>query len=156
MTTQCPRTRILTSEFEICMMRLRGRRRQGKRLVKKWINVFNTFITIIPTHRLCQMCAHSFELSSLGPYSSSEKCDASAKLFFCFKFKPVAFLTCSLTHHRPPYCPPKQGAYMYSLDFVSLRVLTERILERSMEPKFSSPKKSADIRQKTFSENCQP
>ena len=39
---------------------------------------------------------------------------------------------------------------MYSLDFVSLRVLTERIRERSVEPKFSSPKISADIDRKLF------
>ena len=49
MTTQCPRTRILTLEFEICMMRLRGRWRQGKRLVKKWINV------LTPSSRLFQL-----------------------------------------------------------------------------------------------------
>ena len=67
--------------------------------------------------------------------------------------KPIGFLKFLLPQRRPPYCLPKhprKKLTLHTLDFISLCVLTERIRETSMEPKFSSLKLSADIPPKTF------
>ena len=67
--------------------------------------------------------------------------------------KPIGFLKFLLPHRRPPYClptHPRKKLTLHTLDFISLCVLTERIRETSMEPKFSSLKLSADIPPKTF------
>ena len=99
MTTQCPWTRILTSEPRFDWdVSDRGRRRQGKLLFKKWICVFSTFIAIIPTHLYCREKSMRtlLELNSYEPYSSSrkKKCDARAKLFFCLLNLLVFWSSC--------------------------------------------------------------
>ena len=157
MTTQCPWTRILTSEPRFDWdVSDRGRRRQGKLLFKKWICVFSTFIAIIPTHLYCREKSMRtlLELNSYEPYSSSRKkkvwCTCKIVLLL---IKPIVFLKFLLPHRRPPYClptHPRKKLTLHTLDFISLCVLNERIRETSMEPKFSSLKLSADIPPKTF------
>ena len=155
MTTQCPWTRILTSEPRFDWdVSDRGRRRQGKLLFKKWICVFSTFIAIIPTHLYCRMYAHSFGIEFLRALLEFKKkkvwCTCKIVLLL---IKPIGFLKFLLPHRRPPYClptHPRKKLTLHTLDFISLCVLTERIRETSMEPKFSRLKLSADIPPKTF------
>ena len=67
--------------------------------------------------------------------------------------EPIGFLKFLLPHRRPPYClptHPRKKLTLHTLDLISLCVLTERIRETSMEPKFSSLKLSADVPPKTF------
>ena len=122
MTTQCPWTRILTSEPRFDWdVSDRGRRRQGKLLFKKWICVFSTFIAIIPVNSLIlsDVCALFWNWipTSLTQVQEKKKCDARAKLFFCL---------------------------------LNLLVFWSSRSASSMEPKFSSLKLSADIPPKTF------
>ena len=56
------------------IMDLKIKRRDGKENVtQKWIFVLSVFITIIPTHLLCQMQANPPDLNSKGPYPSLER-----------------------------------------------------------------------------------
>ena len=111
MTTQCPWTRILTSEprFDWDVSdRGRRRRRQGKLLFKKWICVFSTFIAIIPTHLYCREKSMRtlLELNSYEPY-------ARAKLFFCLLNLLVFWSSCCRIAVLPiVYPPPTQEAYI--------------------------------------------
>ena len=53
---------------------LKIERRDGnENVTQKWILVLLVFITIIPTHLLCQMQANPPDLNSKGPYPSLER-----------------------------------------------------------------------------------
>ena len=98
--------------------------------------------------------AHSFGIEFLRALLKfkKKKVWCTCKIILLL-IKPIGFLKFLLPHRRPSYCLPthaRKKLTLHTLDFISLCVLTERIRETSMEPKFSSLKLSADIPPKTF------
>ena len=143
---------------EICMMRLRGRRRRGKRLVKKWIDVFLK----TPSLRLFQLtdfvrCMRTLlnwvpksliqvQKSVMQVQSCSFALNLNLLLFWRARWRITVL---------PIVHPSKEPTCMASSSFHCVCSLNE-YRKRLWNQNFQAQKNRRISDRITFSENCQP